>query len=270
MATEEPGAAADLARLYDLDVAEERADLDLYLALAARSKGPILELAAGTGRISIPLAARGHEVTGIDRDRAALGRAKSAWEAASGRPGGGRRGSSRGGSLQLLEADITTLALDQRFGLVILALNSLLLLPGRGAQLAALRTMATHLAPDGQAVLDVWLPTPDDLTLYDGRVHLDWVRSDPESSDWVAKLSSARYEPAVARATVHTFFDSWAPLGGPVRRVARADELHFLSSAEVLALVEQAGLSVETAAADYSLSPFASDADRIVLVCGLL
>jgi len=61
-----------LARLYDLDLAEDPGDLDLYVALAARTGGPILELAAGTGRLTIPLAQAGYEVTAVDVDPAML------------------------------------------------------------------------------------------------------------------------------------------------------------------------------------------------------
>jgi hypothetical protein len=53
---DEPLADA-LARLYDVDLVEDPGDLDLYLALAARVEGPVLELAAGTGRLAVPLAA---------------------------------------------------------------------------------------------------------------------------------------------------------------------------------------------------------------------
>jgi len=259
---DEPTAGAELARLYDLDLSEEQPDLDLYRALAAGLTGPVLELAAGTGRISVPLAGAGNRVTAVDNDPDALARAAARWAAEESQP--------RAGELRLVEADITELALDERFALVVLALNSLLLLPGRNAQLAALRVMAEHLAPDGRAVLDVWLPTPDDLAIYDGRLQVEWVRRDPESGDSVAKTSCATYEPAIGRATVRTFFDSWPAAGGPLRRLGREDELHFITSTELLSLVEAAGLVVETAASDYGLSPFGGDADRIVLVCALL
>jgi len=258
----ESTAGARLAGLYDLDLADEQADLDLYLALAAGSDAPILELAAGTGRICVPLAAAGHDVTGVDRDADMLARARARWAATSRRPGRG--------SLELLEADITTLALERQFGLVVLALNSLLMLGPRDAQLAGLRAMARHLKPAGQAVLDVWLPTPDDLTIYDGQLRLDWVRTDPETGDDVSKLWAARHESAAGTATVWTLFDTWPRDGGPVNRLKREDVLQFLAATELLALVEQAGLAVRTAAADYALSPFGGDADRIVLVCGLL
>ncbi|HEY8800164.1 MAG TPA: class I SAM-dependent methyltransferase, partial [Candidatus Limnocylindrales bacterium] len=75
----EPGATARaLARLYDLDLVEDPGDLDLYLALAGRTGGPILELAAGTGRLAIPLAEAGHRVTAVDLDPAMLERARAA------------------------------------------------------------------------------------------------------------------------------------------------------------------------------------------------
>ena len=60
----DPATAAALARLYDLDLLDDPGDLDLYLALAARADGPILELAAGTGRLAVPLALAGHTVYG--------------------------------------------------------------------------------------------------------------------------------------------------------------------------------------------------------------
>ena len=68
--TNSPGDA--FAGLYDLDLVEDPGDLDLYLALAARTGGPILELGCGTGRVAVPLAAAGHEVTAVDIDPAML------------------------------------------------------------------------------------------------------------------------------------------------------------------------------------------------------
>ena len=90
--------AAELARLYDLDLADERSDIDLYLALARGAGGAILELACGSGRIALPLAAAGHAVTGVDRDPQMLERARLAW-AASG-------AQLAGGTLELVEADV--------------------------------------------------------------------------------------------------------------------------------------------------------------------
>ena len=64
----EEAEADAFARLYDVDLVEDPGDLDLYLALATRADGPVLELAAGTGRLAVPLARAGHEVTAVDID----------------------------------------------------------------------------------------------------------------------------------------------------------------------------------------------------------
>jgi 2-polyprenyl-3-methyl-5-hydroxy-6-metoxy-1,4-benzoquinol methylase len=71
----DPAIAAALARLYDLDLSEDPGDIELYLALAARTGGPILEIAAGSGRVAVPLAVAGYEVTAVDIDAAMLARA---------------------------------------------------------------------------------------------------------------------------------------------------------------------------------------------------
>jgi SAM-dependent methyltransferase len=236
---------------------DDPGDLDMYLALAATTDGPILELAAGSGRICVPLAAAGHSVTAVDRDAHMLARARRAWNE--------RRGSAGGGSLEMVKADITDLDLGRQFDLVILALSTFLLLPGRAAQQAVLRTVARHLAPATRVAIDVWLPTPDDLALYDGRVVLDWVRQDESTGEWVAKTTSARYEPATQIAHVRSFFDAWHD-GGQPRRTARHDEVHFVGYSELLTLLDAAGIQVETAAGDYELSPFSGSAERIVVI----
>ncbi|HEY8819291.1 MAG TPA: class I SAM-dependent methyltransferase, partial [Candidatus Limnocylindrales bacterium] len=163
----DPATAAALARLYDLDLVDEPGDLDLYLALADRADGPILELAVGTGRLAVPLAEAGHTVTGVDLDPAMLDRARAR-----------AKGSHGGERLTLVEADIVGLHLPDagRYALAFIALNSLLILPTRNAQRAALRALADHLAPGGLAVVDVWLPDADDLGRFDGRIMLEWPR----------------------------------------------------------------------------------------------
>ena len=256
-------AGAEIARYYDLDLADDPGDVEMYLALAAQRGGAILELCAGSGRIAVPLAAAGHAVTAVDRDPNMLDRARLAWKRHPARRAGGRR------ALTLLENDVTLLDLPERFELAVLALNSLLLLDGRDAQLAALRSMARHLAPTGRAIIDVWLPGKADLELYDGRLMLDWVRRDNVGAgraEWVAKLTSARHDPQNAAAEITTFFDAWSDTKR-VRRVMRQDTAHLLTQKGLRRLLDEAGLIVESSMGDYSSAPFKSGGDRLVVIC---
>src|ERR1035437_331930 len=117
----EPATAAALARLYDVDVLDDQGDLDLYLALAARTGGPILELGSGSGRLAVPLAEAGYEVTAVDLDGAMLDRLRARAQKA---------GADVADRLSVVEADLVGLPVlpGATFGLAILALNSIMVL----------------------------------------------------------------------------------------------------------------------------------------------
>jgi SAM-dependent methyltransferase len=248
--------AAALARRYDLDLVDDPGDVDLYLALADRAEGPVLELAVGTGRLAIPLAEAGHHVTGVDLDPAMLDRARHR-----------TRGTAGEDRLTLIEADIVGLRLPDagRFGLAFIALNSLLVLPTRAAQRAALRALADHLAPGGLAVVDVWLPDAEDLARFDGRITLEWPRLDPDSGAIVTKAGSAVHDAASASVTVTTIFEEGGQ-GGPARRWVRRDRLRLVSADELRGFAEEAGLVVETLAGSYDMGPMGPGSERAILL----
>ncbi|HUP83321.1 MAG TPA: class I SAM-dependent methyltransferase [Candidatus Limnocylindria bacterium] len=237
----------------------------MYLDLARTTGRRILELAVGSGRIAVALAAAGYDVTGVDNDPAMLARARAAWK---GNGRGEENGTAGGGSLTLIDDDLMTLDLATRFDLVILALNSLLLLDGRAAQQRALEVMRAHLAPAGRVVIDVWLPTTDDLELYDGRPILDWIRTDPQTSQRVAKTNVAHYDATTNSATLTTRFDAQSD-DQPPRTTTRVDTVTFVGATELLALADEAGLSVERVIGDYAGTPWSEASERVVLIAGI-
>ena len=253
--------AGDLARYYDLDLEDDPGDVDLYRAVLTGVDGPVLELAAGSGRLAIPLALAGARVVALDNDAAMLDRARTRWAAER-----GRRAAER---LRTVEADLTTARLDERFGLVFIGLNSLLLLDLE-AQAAAFRTMAAHLRPDGLAVVDVLLPDAADLALYDGRLLLEWVRTDPATGEVVTKMTSARHDAATATVELAQIFESSDPGGGPTRRVLRQDTLRLVTARELVLLAGAAGLAVDQLAGDHQLTPIGPGSERAVLLARLV
>ncbi len=253
-------AAEALARLYDLDLeADEPGDVDLYLALAARVGGPALELAAGTGRLAVPLAVAGHRVTVVDVDPAMLARARARARAAR-----------VGARIRFVEADLIELERHPlsdagTYRLALLALNSLFLLATREAQATALRVLAGHLAPGGLAVVDVWLPSADELARYDGRLLLDRVHVDPASGSHLTKCWAATHDAATQSVVLTTIYEEGPPGAPPVRWVRR-DPMRLVGADELRGLAEAAGLEVELMAGDYRLEPLGPGAERAVLV----
>ena len=258
MSTLQPSQAAALARLYDLDLAGDPGDLDLYRALADRTGGPIIELCAGSGRLLVPLAEAGHEITGLDVDSTMLDRARARSAAAG--PAVAQR-------VRLVEGDLFSTAIPGAgtFRLGILGLNSLLLLGGPRRQRAAIAVLAGLLAPGGVAVVDTWLPHPDDLGRFDGRLGLEWLRQDPETGREVTKTAAAWYDSATRAVTLTTIFDEGLP-GEPPVRWTREDALHLVGADELRLHAEDAGLEVEVMAGDYDLSPLQPGDGRAILV----
>ena len=250
--------AAALARLYDLDLVDDPGDVELYLALADRARGRVLELAVGSGRIAVPLAAAGHHVTGVDNDPFMLDRARA-------RGAAGLAGT--GGSLKLIEADIVGLALPDgaTFEFGYLALNSLMTLGTRSAQQGAIQALADHLGPGGIAAIDVWLPDAEDLARYDGRLILEWARTDPTTGAFVTKTGSAQYDAATGTVALTSVFEEGTQ-GAPPARWVRQDRLRLVSADELTGFAEAAGLRVETLAGGYDLEPFGPGSDRAVLI----
>lgn len=255
-------AADAIARLYDLDLSVEPGDVELYEALAKRTGGPILELAAGSCRIATPLAADGYHVVGVDIDPAMLARGRARLAAA---------GRAVAGRVELIEADMTEAADHPAvvaagpYQLAILALNSILILTTPARQRAALRAMARALAPGGLAVVDVWLPVPADLTAFDGRLSLDWLRTDPESGLEVTKSSAAWFDPTSRLVTLITTFEE-GEQGTPPVRWTRHDALRMITADELIDYAADAGLQVEQLAGDHELGPMSPGSDRAVLL----
>jgi SAM-dependent methyltransferase len=252
--------ADDLARYYDLDMLDVDEDVGMYLALAREQGGPILELAAGSGRIAVPLARAGHRVVAVDHDPAMLARAQGRWDAT---PGVDRE---RGGALSIVEADLTLYRSDERFGLAILALNSLMLIPDADARSAALLTMRAHLREGGLAVVDVVTPDVDELGSYDGRVQLDWVREDAERGELVTKLISAIIHPEEDRVELTQLFDVTPTRGGTLRRIVRRDTLHLVSATALRSLAAGAGLDDLDVRGDHRLTAHGPGSPRAILM----
>jgi SAM-dependent methyltransferase len=134
-------------------------DIEFFRAAARRTGGPILDVGCGTGRVSIPLAADGWEVVGLDRSVPMLALAE------------GRRAGQPNevaGRLRFVEADLTDFDLGRTFALIVVPSRVFQFLLTPEAQRSGLAALQRHLAPGGELVLDLFDPRLD-LCLPDAR-----------------------------------------------------------------------------------------------------
>ena len=123
-----------VALWHDLECGGYREDLTWWRSLAAATGGPVLDIGAGTGRVTLDLAAQGLSVVALDTEAALL--AALAHRAA-------------GLAVETVVADARDFALGRRFALLVLPMQTLQLLGGPRGRAAFLRCAHSHLEPGG-------------------------------------------------------------------------------------------------------------------------
>jgi len=162
-----------VAASYDEHLRGDEDDAVAFLAELAAG-GPALEFAVGTGRIALPLAARGICVEGIELSAAMVDRLRS-------KPGGTE--------LDVMIGDMSTLSTGRQYRLVYLVFNTIFNLLTADDQVRCFENAARHLTADGAFVVETAVPsawvTPD---------RPDYVRAERVRPS-VVVLDVARYDP---------------------------------------------------------------------------
>lgn len=145
----------DAPDLYDLQYASYRDDIPFYLRLADELGGPVLEIGAGTGRLTEALAAAGHEIVAVDYSEAMSSRAQQRLASYV-----------SSGQVRLVRQDMRELDLGgvqgedlpEAFPLVIAPFNTLMHAYTLPDQDGTLRGVRQHLADGGTFAFDVYQP----------------------------------------------------------------------------------------------------------------
>jgi SAM-dependent methyltransferase len=130
-------------------------DVEYYVKLARRAKGPVLEYGVGNGRVALPIARAGVQVMGIDLSQPMLDSLETALESAP------KQVRAR---VRFKQGDMREVRLRERFPLVIAPFNCILHLYERPDMEAFLARVREHLAPGGRFVFDFSVPTGEDLS----------------------------------------------------------------------------------------------------------
>ena len=141
--------------LYDRLLVSSAEPPQIWLDFAARYGGPILELASGTGRVSIPLAQHGFDVTGLEVAPPMLAEAR-------------RKAAAADVDVVWVQGNMRHFDLDRQFSLIILPNNTLCHLYTLADFEGCLTSVHRHLRPDGRFIVEVFVP------------NLDILRQDPQ------------------------------------------------------------------------------------------
>ena len=128
-------------------------DVAYYVELARESGGPVLEYGCGNGRITLPIARHGVEITGVDLSPAMLADLREKLK---------RDYDFVRELVRVRQGDMREVRLRKRFPLVIVPFNGILHLYAREDFERFFARVREHLTPDGRLVFDASVPCPHD------------------------------------------------------------------------------------------------------------
>lgn len=242
-----------IAPFYDTEHERFLEDADIYRNFAGLASGPLLELACGSGRLLVPLARSGYELVGVDSSAKMLDLARQRLDKAG--------MTSR---CVLVQQDIGTLQLEQKFRMAFIALGSFAHVTSRRKQQQVLAAVRNHLTSGAKFIVDIsnadarYMERLGGYVLHQGT----WQRDD-------GTLLTHFVSPA-ASATRHTlelthFYEEHVQ-GGPIQRTTITTYLYLFDRNEMELLLEQAGFGVKDVYGDYDFSPYEHESPRMIFI----
>ena len=230
----------DAARRYDDVKRGDEVEAVAFLEQMAQG-GPALELAIGTGRIALPLAARGIHVDGIDISIAMVDQLRS-------KPGGDQ--------LSVTIGDFADVPVPGAYRLIYVVFNTLHNLLTQDEQVRCFENVADHLTDDGSFLIEASVPSrfyclQNDQYVEAEAIEIDEIRLDVAQHDPVTQLL---HENHVSIST------EGVRLNPIVTRYIWPSELDLMARIAGLRLKERWG--------GWSREPYNSTTDKLVSVYG--
>jgi ubiquinone/menaquinone biosynthesis C-methylase UbiE len=214
---------------YEEWSAHMTADIPFYAGLACEADGPLVELAIGNGRVAIPVAqATGREVIGFDTSAGMLAQARQAAAAA-------------GVRLDLRQADMSELTLDEPAALIYCPYRGLHHVPGWAARRRTFERVAAALRPGGRFAWNAYA----------------------FSHHVAVRLDGSRDELPVPHTIKYAVGDNRVDL---VTDDGATSSMWWATRNEWLGLIDVAGLEVEALYGGFAGEPFTDDSTEYVFV----
>jgi SAM-dependent methyltransferase len=243
-----------LADLYDLEYDHDY-DLPFWLALAGREDGPVIEWGAGTGRLSVPLADAGFDVTAVEASENML-----------------EKGREKSDAVEWVRGDMLSTTLERKYRLGICAFNSFLCLLSLDDALAFLRNAREHLEPDGLLGIEVSAFAPEELCEEADAPTLrhDFTRELRRyTTGWtLERFSVSRYDAASQLLRMRLFYELYER---GILENKRVHELtiRILGRGELELMLRLAGFEVEAIYGGVDGEPFTAESDHLIALARL-
>jgi SAM-dependent methyltransferase len=247
-----PTEPVEAPELYDLRTADVTDDIRFCVEMARSVGGPVLELGAGTGRVTLPLARTGLVVTGLETSRLMLQRAKLKAEQLSAKL-----------HVEWVEGDITNFSLGGRkFRLILAPFNVLQELRDLNEIEQCLRCVAEHLEPTGKFVVMVQPPRWDAL-----KVERRFLKTvfNTRTNEMVNCYQSLDVDPIWQKLRGEYEYEIW-DFQGRMRQIVAPFEGSYLTCLEMALLLRAAGMQMEAVFGSFERDKLTAHSKQMIFV----
>lgn len=244
------------ADFYDKLLDEHIQDIPLWIEYTQKCKSPILELACGTGRVLIPLAKEGFEVTGLDSNESMLKKAKEKIK---------KENQEVQNRIKLIKSDMTDFQIKKKFNLILIVFNSFQHLLTIQDQDNCLKSIDRHLTDNGKLVITVFYP---DLTRPEGilrKENFKLVQDYPEKGDKTELLCYQYFNHKKQETDVSYLVDTQKP-NGQLQRKKMSFTIHYFFPSEFERMLISNGFVVEDLFGNFDKSQFTGKSPFMIFV----
>jgi len=216
----------------------------------------VLELACGTGRLTVPIAQAGVEIVGLDLSPSMLAQARTKAKAA-------------GVEIEFVEGDCRSFELGRKFALIFMAFNSMQHLHDYASLAALFACVRKHLAEGGRFIFDVFNPRMGFLARTPDERWLEREYEDPDGSGTIVLEHTMHYDDAAQVNHVTWYFSRRGSEG--FERNFRVEQLHMrcFFPQELDLLVRSRGFEIVEKFGSFERKVFGSGDPKQVVVCSV-
>jgi len=236
-------------RLYDAANTWKTNDIEFIANAADEFGGPVLELGAGTGRLALPILKQGHAYTGIESSPAFVKYAKN-------------KLAQFGENATMLEGDMRSFELDQKFQFIFIGFNSIFHLMNERDVLSFFQSVKKHLTNDGTFLIDTFIPDP--LFLYRDKQRYYVMEFDMPGRDHCIVSEINEYDNETQINHIQWYFN----YEGKDEPELFSFDMHMIFPDTMDRLLTDAGLVIRGKYSDYEKTPLSSESQLQIYVCG--
>ncbi|MHA1885003.1 MAG: class I SAM-dependent methyltransferase [Promethearchaeota archaeon] len=235
---------------YDNQVRSRRLEhySKFFIDQAKKYGAPVLELACGTGEITIPIAQEGLSIVGLDFSKKMLKQAQ-------------QKSKRNGIKIEWILGDMTHFELKKKFSTILMPGAAFNWITSNESVEKCLSCVRKHLKRGGRFIFDAFNP---DLAILQ-RERNDLYPMDeypnPEGEGIVEVLGGNEYE----KATQISYFDSYYKIG--TEEIVKTLKLRMFFPQELDSILYYNGFKIEEKYGSFSKEPFNSDSNRQIIIC---